>query len=142
MTEFICWSSTSRSSMASLRWFGRRRWSSRRSEMPHARSWCVFFAVGVCAISLIDILSTMQLTHRHAHKHICDAKWMQERSKAVLQAMTDESGKLQHKLDCANKELDWLTISCQNVQQVLLMHDYMNLPTVCMNSLARVCLRS
>jgi hypothetical protein len=68
---------------------------------------------------------------------------MQERSKEVLQAMTDESGKLQHKLDCANKELDWLTISCQNVQQVLLMmHNYMNLPTLCMNSLARVCLRS
>jgi hypothetical protein len=31
---------------------------------------------------------------------------MQGRSKEVLQAITDESGKLQHKLDCENKELE------------------------------------
>jgi hypothetical protein len=47
----------------------------------------------------------MPLIHKHAHTHICDAMLMQERSKEVLRAMTDESGKLQHKLDCANKEL-------------------------------------
>lgn len=98
-------------------------------------------AVGVCAISLFDILSTMQLTHKRSRTRICDKMLMQERSKEVLQAMTDESGKLQHKLDCTNKELDRLHISCQNLQQVL-MHDYMNLPTLCMNSLAKVCLRS
>lgn len=51
---------------------------------------------------------------------------MQERSKEVLQAMTDESGKLQHKLDCTNKELDRLNTSCQNLQQVWLMHDYVH----------------
>ena len=48
---------------------------------------------------------------------------MQEHGKQVLQAMTDESGKLHQQLDSANKELNRLNTSCRNLQQVVLIHN-------------------
>jgi hypothetical protein len=119
------WRSTSRSSMASLRWSGRRRWSPRRSEMPHARSWCVFVGSWrVCDVSYR--YSQQNATHprARAHTHVMQCWCRAEARKCCRRSQTRAA--ISNINSTAKRAWDRFNTSCQNLQQVWLMHDYVH----------------